>query len=758
MDEARAAVAEVESQLAHLHEAGSATRDPLQAELDELRRQKKEEDALRGDLKAQMKSLDEAKRTADDDIKEAERQLQTAQVVRAHRLAQITEQEQALQQLVQRAEASSSRLQVCLDERQMQLSSLGQEEAVQRATFTQLQSELSALESQEACIQKELLEAKQELEEVQAQLAVAEQAEQEPSMSSICQLPSVSNDVPVESASPVHLNSPATRAVPSLKGPDSARSEAFVGADDYSIALVPPQEYEVEAFQPTTLAPYYPPLMVPSPLLSSPSGVGEAPRIVAPHPIQPIFPPRVDMEDDIDLDLGIHRLDHRVSGEHATSTSLFPHQGLTTPSRPTYPSDDPGVVPFSTVSPFAKGLLPSNLLGNLDDDTHANLVSPSRVKDALAQFGVQPPSMADSTREWLPELETHRPALDLERSAPPPFFPRGASLEFSRAASLDGPVYASQQFIQSNPSLDGQSEPDDSAALAQQHAEQERAIKGSKRWWGTRMFGRDLDGPAPIEVHDVPDAGKQRRSLLFPRLGQTKVPPDHRGRMTGVPISGPIGPPVPLDPSGGVLTDYEAVRRAFQLPLDDEETGRRSWSAFDQWQASHPNPDPRSGMNLGSHLAHHASDRTLFNRPYEPASRFSSESMPLPGFEPRMPSRSLLGPVASAPLGEFEAMWHANRLLPTAPEGQEAFPSPPTSFFPAEAALAAPGSHVLGAASGDTLAPSSSSMGFLAEGVGAQDDAKRSADRTSLGGTSTSAGSSVTPSKLKFWRRSREVA
>ncbi|KAF9519237.1 hypothetical protein BS47DRAFT_81569 [Hydnum rufescens UP504] len=82
LDVSRGEVAEARSQFATFEQVSAAARATLQSTLDEHRERKREEEALRIDLKLRNKILEESKRQAEATKREAEKKLKTVQAAR----------------------------------------------------------------------------------------------------------------------------------------------------------------------------------------------------------------------------------------------------------------------------------------------------------------------------------------------------------------------------------------------------------------------------------------------------------------------------------------------------------------------------------------------------------------------------------------------------------------------------------------------------------------------------------------------------
>ncbi|KDN41777.1 hypothetical protein K437DRAFT_170287 [Tilletiaria anomala UBC 951] len=600
----RAAVGDLEGQFEALQASNNATKTSLQQQLEELRAKKKEEDSVRSDLRSKMKGLDESKRVAELHRKDAERKLKAALTAREGHQTRIEKQLNEIKALKQTAEMCKEKLEGSQQERLDKEVQLENDRAVKEADLKRIVARAADLRQREGDVRKQLLAAKSGLEEARVRL----QQRQAAAFEAVLRQAS-------ETVMQQQHRSVSNSAMTVLEN-DITASEALF--DPTAKLAAPPTIYPSLA-GPGDLSLTEPDLSgLPERRgLYSVNDAMSAPRLVAPMPLQRFgFDARTNDDDHADNEF--HDAEEGQEPEVPTSFVNGRFARMTQTEALFYENDPSTMMPATPISPFSTGLLPSNLFQNLDEDAQGNLVSPSHVNSMFARFGIPAQSDGISANS---EGRTHM-------SMDPAEITSGRS-ETSDAAQLES---ASE------------------AEMGEGDKPMRKSMSSRRSWWGKRA---SKDTSAEASASPAPDAGarssetgeentsdadvgKRRSYGMFPRISmnpsaksfpgsaQPGSKADQNAARQVPSISRPIGPLIPLNNTvnGTLSSDYEAVRRAFQLPLgaEDEESGRNSWSAFDTWQA---NEGARRAM-LQAALTQQNSGAPIT---YDP--RFSSDSLPL---------------------------------------------------------------------------------------------------------------------------------
>lgn len=117
----------LQNQLDELRAASLATQTKLEAELEEIRARKRDEDVVRGDLKTRTKSLEEAKRAAEQERLEAEKKLISARVVKKSSEDRVSKAKIELSKLEKKEKESDERMRKGQVERGEKLATLRQQ-------------------------------------------------------------------------------------------------------------------------------------------------------------------------------------------------------------------------------------------------------------------------------------------------------------------------------------------------------------------------------------------------------------------------------------------------------------------------------------------------------------------------------------------------------------------------------------------------------------------------------------------------------
>lgn len=619
-----ATLAEAQMQLESLRTASEASRKQLQAQLDELRGRKRDEDAARVDVKGKTKTLDESKRLAEASRREAERRLKVATSLRETIQARIDVKDQEVKELREK-------------EREWQRKV---EEGGQRKVehLEQLGVDKAKTEREEMAVDKQLGELRAKLEMLE-QRVMEEDANLEAARELAAERRTAAMSRPIPPFSSQSHQGP--QMYPLISGP----GEGPPGGDAFDRPDASADLWTASAQQ-QEVPPGYK-AYVPS----------------QPHQSQPgHLSPDFDEDNDDTFDptlrpgAGFSPFSFEANSAHLQaytdhfnsannhSNSNSNSSGLVPPTTTSH--DDtlaPLVSPARTpqrsrlnslaygsdvsatpISPFSSDLLPSNLFQNADDDDRHVGVMPGsrneRVEAALNRFGLDTSDTSD--------LETGREGEDVESDDQ-------VENDDVGDTTLQGKMTGGEEMVQRKNS----------------------ASRGARSWWGGRSRTASKDRTANDEAAleeqqwqaQDDGSGSKRRSLsIFPKLSlnpgakafssSAKRKPDNNGGAFAPSDLAAQGGGWNAGAGRGGGPDFESMRRAFQTSGlanddDEEEQGRRSWSAFDSWQQSHQPASTRSRLGRGiygaageigkgrpSHLA--AATNSNFDL------RSSSESLP----------------------------------------------------------------------------------------------------------------------------------
>ncbi|KIS68342.1 uncharacterized protein UMAG_10438 [Mycosarcoma maydis] len=102
-------IVDLQGQLSHVRSASARTCEALEADLEEVRAKKKEEEKLRSDIKSRTKALDDSKRQVESTRREAERRLKTVNAARALKQASIQQRKDQVDMLHKRRAAINAK-------------------------------------------------------------------------------------------------------------------------------------------------------------------------------------------------------------------------------------------------------------------------------------------------------------------------------------------------------------------------------------------------------------------------------------------------------------------------------------------------------------------------------------------------------------------------------------------------------------------------------------------------------------------------
>lgn len=546
MASVKAVIADLQSQLSSLQQGSDATRQQLQFQLEELRTRKKDDDTQRADLKNRMKSLDEGKRLAEGARRDAEKRLKTAQTTRESHQKRSQDARANLVSFKERETASIQRTKDVLalgkTRREEIKTELGEkEEAIQQAdeALAGLRKRIEALEQQVVSDQDRLRGAQEsaqarayyKAQQANAAAAAASQAQfqQRQQQQHFQQMPA------------------GGEGGAGWLGPvDHDRYDFYDGRDYYDgydggqygqepmYGSGPDAGFrqESEGYRPYSAPKSRRPSMDPT-LASGQFEDSSGARNRG--PFQPFTPSDSTSASFVHTPRQQRSLESLSNGG-ARKASLGPN------------------------SPFSTDLLPSNLFQSVDDDGVLNSRS-DRIEAALNQFGLDNSDQSDaeqSDRDTADGvLEGHlQPLSEHESDSGEPI-----------GSGRTGPKPAARSWWRVKRERSASRGASD---RVDDNAESDPA--------GARAGSEDA-------LSSSASSGGKRRSLgAFSKLGFRSV----SGRKQPAPPSSGVmrsssGRGVSTPPAG---TPFDVVMRAFEAnnPPDEEE-GRRSWSAFDQWNS-----------------------------------------------------------------------------------------------------------------------------------------------------------------------------
>lgn len=585
------AIEDLRSQIASLKGSTDSTQQQLQAQLEELRTRKKDDDAARADLKGRMKTLDEGKRSAEAAKREAEKRLKAAQQVRDGLQKRAEASRSALASFQDRHKASGEKLARTLEQGAKRRAEIEKEMGEKQQAVADADKLLGEMKLKVEQLEKSAQEEQDKVKAAEASLQarISARAQQAAAAAAAYQAQQQQ-----QHASPfahyAHAGLPADQMAPAF------HPTQYAFPDDEQWARNGGADFD---------DPYYAPFVSQTTMgrRASEDQFGRA-------NFQPFGVSAADAYQ------------HGGGGGGGFDSSPFAQDSAAlayhTPrhqrSLADLASNGGAGGNLPPVSPFSTDLLPSNLFQSIEDESHPGVRSRSdTIEAAMGRFGL------DSDHSDVGDgNQSDRDTVD---------------------GVLDGELQPLSEH-----------ESEDEVAAQAQAAAAARArggVKPVRSWWGSSNGGAgrrgvrqtssdralgDVAAAARGAVADDDDdeevngsgdvpAGKRKSFGVFPRLlnpgarafrsaSRKQADADAlRGlQPNGFGSEGYLGPPgaragVDANVVGGSSaaaagsTHFDAVLRAFEASnAPDEEEGRRSWSAFDQW-------NQRQG--LPSRLGHH---------------------------------------------------------------------------------------------------------------------------------------------------------
>lgn len=534
--------ADLQVQLEQVRLTSESSRKLLQAQLEELRSRKKDEDAVRLDVKGRMKTLDESKRHAEGTKREAERRLKAATGLRETLENRIESKVQEMKDWKAREGAQEVKVRESGEKKTSRIADMKREIQTKEQESRDAEAELDQLKAKLETIQQRLLEEEANLEAAR-ELA----AEREAAM--------MANRGYNAASSPMYHNT-----YPLLSGPGEL-SEHSLG--DMSMESLS----QLSGWN----APYAPYGASPNPQMSMTSD-----------------DIREDLDEKFDPTIAPVHVDnvahHSAFAPFSYDKPAFQLQDIQPPASNRILGEGINVPP----SPFTSDLLPSNLFQNADDDEkHIGVLPGSRseqVEAALNRFGLDTSDTsdvgednggdtADEEGEGGDDVETGD--KELSRSANGTF--RTAARSWWNARSR-------------NASKDRSTSGNNMTSLSSSSE-----IRASPSVSALDTSGTDHE------------ATKRRSLSIFPKLSLNPGAKSFRGSSKKVNVAdtqfadyNDVAMQGAWNHSTGQLPtrqDFESMKRAFQTnnlgaAEQDDDEGRKSWSAFDTWQQMHNNSGP----------------------------------------------------------------------------------------------------------------------------------------------------------------------
>jgi len=566
--------AELQSQLEQVRLTSESSRNLLQAQLEELRSRKRDEDAVRLDVKGRMKTLDESKRHAEGIKREAERRLKAANGLREALEHRIESKVQEMKDWKAREGTQEIKVRESGEKKTSRIADMKKEIAIKEQESHDAEAELEQLKAKLETIQQRMLE-----EEANLGSARELAAEREAAM--------MANRGYNSASSPLYYNT-----YPLLSGPGEL--------SDHSIGDMSMESMSQHA---GWNAPY--------------SSYGASSNHQMSMTSDDV---REDLDVKFDPTIAAVQVDnaahHSAFAPFSYDKPAFLLQDIQPPTSSRILGEGIHVPP----SPFTSDLLPSNLFQNADDDEkHVGVLPGSRseqVEAALNRFGLDTSDTSDigeednggDTAEEKGEDEDDIEAGDKELS-------RSANGTFRTAARSWWNARS-------------------------RNASKDRSTSGSNMT-SLRSSNDNRVSPAvsSLDTAGTDQEATKRRSLsIFPKLSLNPGAKSFRGSSKKVNIAdtqfadyNDVAMQAAWNNSTGQLPtrqDFESMKRAFQTnnlgaAEQDDDEGRKSWSAFDTWQQM---------QNGGPMLANRAVNRPSaagynINGPMYHTQRASSESL-----------------------------------------------------------------------------------------------------------------------------------
>lgn len=561
-----------QAQLEQVRIASDASKKQLQIQLEELRSRKRDEDAARLDVKGRMKTLDESKRHAEGTKREAERRLKVANGLRESIENRIESKVQEMKDWKAKKEANEVKVQQSGEKKSLKIAELRVEIQKKEEESHEAEEEVEHLKTRLETLQQRMLEEEANLEAAR-EFAVERDIA---AMTNRSYVNSSDHSTHFQNTYPL-LSGPGDLSDHSMGDMSSMDASQFAGWNSYQsyglsqgsnhpIALTSDDIKEDldETFDPT---------IAPCPQIETHSAF--APFSFDQAAFQPkmIIPPTTEQMSLI--------------------APMF-SDGSSNP-----------------VTPFTSDLLPSNLFQNADDDErHVGVLPGTRseqVEAALNRFGLDTSDTSDveGSAENVDRLLSNGVRGDLQEDV-------------------------------------GEKEEDEEEEEKDLSRSNSNLRTAARSWWNARSRNvskdRSTSGSVAalsnVDNVNTPDAltepapqreASKRRSIsIFPKLSLNPGAKSFRGPSKKIESGNQFANYDDLaaqsawsSSTGQMPTrqDFESMKRAFQTNLlgagqQDEEEGRKSWSAFDTWQQQQ-----QFQQRNGSFTALNSANRSMINFP-----------------------------------------------------------------------------------------------------------------------------------------------
>ncbi|PWN22136.1 hypothetical protein BCV69DRAFT_133951 [Microstroma glucosiphilum] len=626
---AEAAVDDLRSQLSSLKTSSEGTRQQLQSQLEDLRSRKRDEDIARSDLRGRMKTLDEGKRTAEAAKRDAERKLKTAQAVKENLEKRILSAEAALENFGDRQTQADQRVKDELQNGQNRRTEIETERLAKLQSTEDAEKNLETLRTKIASLEQRVCEEQKNLKAAEQSLRERSYARAQQAAAAAAAAAAASGGVSHSFSRSGHGSSDALHLMSNGYGPgDSFLFGQTRSVSDSVPASAPYDDGRnaiFEDFHRSSPTHGHFPHQQSSRRISQDfggSGIGGTGIHGSDAPFQPFGGLQPYSDHPQSLEAPAHasvfpRGSPSAGGAVRASQMLHPRnqQDAVGPFSPNQANGNLQAHMMPPVSPFSTDLLPSNLFASTDDDdTHPGVMPGTRseaIEAALGRFGLDTSDQSDADG-----TQSDKDVVDavLERALGP--LSEHESEEETQAAAK---TTSARSWWGTNKA---------------RQLGKERQTDSTDSTVGASQGDSDSDGEA-VE----PGAAKQQRKTFgsFPRLSLNQLNPSAKVfrsasrkqadadalkglNREGFGSQGYLGSTAtvgrPVDWSTPSLGDhssnsslhghgpnssgvsFDAVRRAFEAsnPPDDEE-GRRSWSAFDQWSQRQGFQPTASRMN-----------------------------------------------------------------------------------------------------------------------------------------------------------------
>lgn len=545
-----AGLIDFQAQLEQVRLASDASKKQLQVQLEELRSRKRDEDAARLDVKGRMKILDESKRHAEGSKREAERRLKVANGLRESIENKIEGKMQEMEDWKAKKATNEVKIQQSGEKKTMRIAELRVEIRKKEEESHEAEEDLEHLKARLETLQQRMLEEEANLEAAR-ELAVERD---------IAALANRSYVNPSDHSFQFH------NTYPLLSGPgdlgDHSMGDMSTDASQYTGWDAHNRGYQ------------------------SYGGLSQGLN----HPIALISDDiKEDLDETFDPTIAPSPLveTHSTFAPFSFDRSAF-QSSMIIPSTEQTSSIVPMFSEGSSIpiTPFTSDLLPSNLFQNADDDErHVGVLPGTRseqVEAALNRFGLDTSDTSD--------VEGSGEGVD----------------NLLGNGDLQGNINEKEDNEEEE---EGGEEKD----LSRSNSNLRTAARS---WWNARSRNASKDRStsssiaalssvdnantpdAVIEAVPQREAAKRRSISIFPKLSLNPGAKSFRGPSKKADNGIQFADHDDLaaqsswsSATGQIPTrqDFESMKRAFQSNLlgagqQDEEEGRKSWSAFDTWQ------------------------------------------------------------------------------------------------------------------------------------------------------------------------------